>query len=68
MTHWERLFPACSYYGWSNDGYIEVSSLLLHQILSQGFGVSVGVRTLLDQLRSHYRHQLVIHPARGGKK
>lgn len=63
ITHWEGLFPACSYYGWSNDGYVEVSSLLLHQVLSQGFSVGVGVGTLPDQLGSQSRHQLVIHPA-----
>lgn len=33
VTHWEGLFPACTDYGWSDNGYIEVAGLLLHQVL-----------------------------------
>lgn len=68
MTHWERLLPAGSHYGRSDDGHVEVTGLLLHQVLSQGFGVGVGVGTLANQFGSQKRDQLFIHPAGRGKK
>lgn len=66
-THWEGLLPARSHYGRSDDGHVELSGLLLHQVLGQGFGVGVGVGTLPDQLGSQKRDQLFIHPAGQGK-
>lgn len=63
MTHWEWLLPARSHYGRSDDGHVEVSGLLLHQVLSQGFGVRVGVGTLPNQLGSQKRDHLFVHPA-----
>lgn len=62
-THWEGLFPACTDYGRSDNGYVEVAGLLLHQVLCQGFSVGVGVWVLPDQLGSQSGNQLLIHPS-----
>lgn len=63
MAHREWLLPAGAHYGRSDDGHVQVSGLLLHQVLSQGFGIGVGVGALTNQFGSQKRDQLFIHPA-----
>lgn len=58
----KRLFPAGSYYRRADDCHVEVPALLLHQVLSQGFGVGVGIGSLTEQLRGHQTDQLIVHP------
>lgn len=61
-THWERLLPAGSHYGGSDDANVELILLLLHHVLSQGFGVGVGVGPVADEPRRDVPHDAIIHP------
>ena len=61
-THRERLLPAGSHYGGSDDGDVEFVLLLLHHTLSQGFGVGVRVGHVANEPRRDVAHDAVVHP------
>lgn len=61
-THRERLLPAGSHYGGSDDANVELVLLLLHHVLSQGFGVGVCVGPGADKPWCNVTHDAVIHP------
>lgn len=61
-TDGERLLPAGSHDGGSDDGDVELVLLLLHHELGQSFGVGVGVGPVTDEPRRDVPHDAVIHP------
>ena len=67
-THWERLLPAGSHYGGSDDANVELILLLLHHVLRQGFGVGVGVGPVADEPRCDVPHDAIIHPPEVGRR
>lgn len=62
LTHGERLLPAGSHYGGSDDADVELVLLLLHHELGQGFGVGVRVGPVADEPRRDVAHDTVVHP------
>lgn len=61
-THRERLLPAGSHYGGSDDADVEFAALFLDHTLCQGFGVGVGVGALPDEARRDVTDDAVLHP------
>lgn len=61
-THRKRLLPTGSHYGGSDDANVEFVLLLLHHVLSQGFGVGVRVGPVADEPWRYVLHDAVVHP------
>lgn len=64
-AYWERLMPAGSHDGWPDDSNVQVSFLLLNQVLWQGFGVGVSVGPLPKQLGCDVLNDGFIQPPTG---
>lgn len=67
-AYWERLMPAGSHDGWPDDSNVQVSFLLLNQVLWQGFGVGVSVGPLPKQLGCDVLNDGFIQPPTGNKE